>query len=99
MHLITENLVNLRALCAKYNVCKLYVFGSVLTSRFNDNSDIDLSVIFNDADIDDMFIHFFDFVEELQTLFKRKVDLVDETAISNKIFHQQLNATKKLIYG
>jgi hypothetical protein len=99
MHLITDNIEKLRALCAKYKVSKLYVFGSVLTARFNDKSDIDLSVIFNDSDIDDMFIHFFDFVDELQSLFQRKVDLVDETAISNHIFHQKLNATKQLIYG
>jgi predicted nucleotidyltransferase len=99
MHLITENIEELRALCAKYKVRKLYVFGSVLTARFDDNSDIDLSVIFNDADIDDMFIHFFDFVDELQALFNRKVDLVDETAISNHIFQQNLNATKQLLYG
>ena len=30
-------------LCKKYNVEKLYVFGSILTEKFNDNSDIDLS--------------------------------------------------------
>jgi predicted nucleotidyltransferase len=46
-----------------------------------------------------MFIHFFDFVDELQALFNRKVDLVDETAISNHIFQQNLNATKQLLYG
>ena len=99
MYLITENIDKLKALCNKYKVSKLYVFGSILTSRFNENSDVDLSVIFNDVEIDDMFIHFFDFVDELQNLFGRKVDLIDETAISNKIFRQNLNNTKQLIYG
>jgi predicted nucleotidyltransferase len=56
-------------------------------------------VVFNDAEIDDMFIHFFDFVDELQTLFNRKVDLIDESAITNQIFRRNLNNTKQLIYG
>jgi hypothetical protein len=99
MHLITDNIDKLRTLCGKYKVSKLYVFGSVLTNRFNDNSDLDLSVVFNDAEIDDMFIHFFDFVDELQTLFNRKVDLIDESAITNQIFRRNLNNTKQLIYG
>ena len=30
-------------LCKKYNVEKLYVFGSILTEKFNENSDIDFT--------------------------------------------------------
>ena len=32
----------------KYNVANAYVFGSVLTERINDNSDIDLLINFRD---------------------------------------------------
>lgn len=32
----------LAVLCRKHNVKHLYLFGSVLTSRFNENSDVDL---------------------------------------------------------
>ena len=35
-------------LCKKYNVEKLYVFGSILTEKFNDNSDIDFIVKFHE---------------------------------------------------
>lgn len=35
------------ALCKKYKVAKLWVFGSILTPRFNDDSDVDLSVDFD----------------------------------------------------
>jgi hypothetical protein len=99
MYLISENIEKLRTLCDKYKVNKLYVFGSVLTNRFNSESDVDFSVIFNEGDIDDMFVHFFDFVDDLQSLFNRKVDLVDETAITNQVFRQKLNSTKQLVYG
>ena len=41
-------------LCRKYNVRKLFAFGSVLTDQFNDESDIDLI-----ADFDKQAINIF----------------------------------------
>ena len=41
------NIDKIIALCKKYKVMKLWVFGSILTSRFNDDSDVDFSVIFD----------------------------------------------------
>ena len=99
MHLIDRNIQQIIALCKKYKVKRLYAFGSILTPKFNDQSDIDLAVDFNDQDIPDMFEHFFDFIYELETLLGRKVDLVDQSAIRNSYFQKELNSTKKLIYG
>lgn len=99
MNLIEMNIDKIIALCRKYKVAKLWVFGSILTPRFNDESDVDFSVVFHYDQIHDMFVTFFDFVEELQSLLGRNVDLVDETAVKNKYFRQELNNTKHLIYG
>ena len=99
MKLIEMNMDRIIALCQKYKVAKLWVFGSILTPRFNDRSDVDLSVIFHYDQIQDMFLTFFDFIDELQELLGRKVDLVDETAVKNTVFRQELNRTKRLIYG
>ena len=93
------NIDRIIALCKKYKVAKLWVFGSILTPRFNDQSDIDFSVVFHYDQIQDLFIPFFDFIEELQLVLGRKVDLVDETAIKNPYFRSELNNTKRLIYG
>lgn len=49
MKLIELNMEMITVLCRKYKVAKLGVFGSILTPRFNDESDIDFSVDF-DAD-------------------------------------------------
>ena len=87
------------ALCRKYKVAKLWVFGSILTPRFNDNSDIDFSVIFHYDQIEDLFVTFFDFIFDLEKLLGRKIDLVDETAVKNKYFKEELDSTKHLIYG
>ncbi|MDE6073533.1 MAG: nucleotidyltransferase domain-containing protein [Muribaculaceae bacterium] len=99
MKLIEMNMDKIIALCKKYKVAKLWVFGSILTSRFNDDSDVDFSVIFHYDQIHDLFEVFFDFIEELQLLLGRRIDLVDETAIKNKYFRNNLDSTKRLIYG
>ena len=99
MKLIELNMDKIIALCKKYKVAKLWVFGSILTPRFNDNSDVDFSVIFHYEQIQDLFLTFFDFIEELQILLGRKVDLVDETAVKNDYFRKELDKTKRLIYG
>lgn len=99
MYLITENLSRISDICRQYNVITLHAFGSILTSGFTNKSDIDLLVRFNDKEITDMFEHFFDFTYELENLLGRKVDLVDESTVTNSYFLQELNHTKKLIYG
>ena len=100
MHLINDNIQKLKALCKKYKVSKLYVFGSILTSRFNDDSDVDLLVNFTpEIDHNNYADNFLDFYHSLKMLFGREVDLVEETAIRNPFFKEELEETKHLIYG
>ena len=47
MHLIIDNLKCLIAQCRKHKVSKLYAFGSILISRFSDDSDVDILVAFS----------------------------------------------------
>ena len=99
MKLIELNMDKIIALCKKYKVAKLWVFGSILTPRFNDDIYVDFSVIFDYEQIQDMFLTFFDFIDDLQQLLGRKVDVVDETAVRNPYFRKELDRTKQLIYG
>ena len=99
MQIIEQNIDKIIALCRKHKVAKLWVFGSVLTPRFNENSDIDFSVIFHYEKIQDLFVTFFDFIEEMEHVLGRKVDLIDETAIKNLYFRKELDKTKLQIYG
>ena len=100
MHLITDNLQKIIALCKKYKVSALYVFGSILTPRFNDHSDVDFSATFN-HDPDPLVAgeNFMNFYMDLEALMGRRIDLVDEEFLRNKYFIQELNETKQLIYG
>ena len=52
MKLIEKNIDKIIALCRKYKVAKLWVFGSILTPRFDDESDVDLLVDFDEQHID-----------------------------------------------
>ena len=69
MKLIENNIQKIIDLCKKHKVHKLFVFGSILTNRFNDNSDIDLVVDFNKAEVSDYFDNYFDFKYALENLF------------------------------
>lgn len=101
MKLIELNMQRIMELCRRYKVKTLYVFGSILTSRFNDNSDVDLLVRFKKDEIplDDYADNFFDFQFALEDVFGRKVDLVCEDAIKNPYFRQEVESTKHYIYG
>ena len=102
MHLIEHNLQKIFELCKKYRVKRLFVFGSILTDRFNENSDVDFSVDFDrdsiNADKLDWADLFFGFLEELQNILKRKVDIVFEDYINNPYFCNELDRTKQLIW-
>lgn len=101
MKLIELNLQRIIDLCRKHRVKTLAVFGSILTDRFNDQSDVDLLVNFDIADHEkwDYVGNYFDFRDALERIFGRKVDLVVEKGLKNKYFIQNVNRTKQLIYG
>lgn len=101
MHLVEINLNKIIDLCQRFHVRKLWVFGSILTNRFNDKSDIDLCVDFDWEKISllDAADNFFNFQDALENLFGRRVDLTDDSAVRNPYFREELNEKRKLIYG
>lgn len=99
MELIENNITMIAALCKKHKVSKLFVFGSILTNRFNDDSDVDLVVSFNKAEVDDYFDNYFDFKYSLEELLGREVDLLEEQTIKNPYLKKNVEVTKTLIYG
>ena len=88
----------INALCANHKVRSLYAFGSVLTPNFNTNSDIDLIVDFKEIDVKDYADNYFDFKFSLQDILNRPVDLLEEQAIKNPYFKEELNKKKVIVY-
>lgn len=101
MKLIELNIRRIFELCKIYKVKSLYVFGSILTSRFNKDSDIDLLVKFKKdiIPLEEYADNYFDFQFALEDLFRRKVDLVCDDAIKNPCFREEVDSKKELIYG
>ena len=101
MKLIELNIQQIFELCRKHRVKTLSVFGSILTDRFNDDSDVDMLVDFEPIDHNkfDYVSNYFGLRNALETLFNRKVDLIEEKGLRNKFFIANVNRTKQLIYG
>ncbi len=99
MNLIESNIDNLRTLCKSHKVQRLFVFGSVLSDRFQKDSDIDLIVDFQGVELYDYADNYFDFKESLENLFKREVDLLEDKAIKNPYLRQSIDSSKVLVYG
>ncbi len=51
MTVIDEHINDINKLCSTYKVKQLFAFGSVLTEKFNNDSDIDLVVDFEPIDV------------------------------------------------
>ena len=100
MHLISANIEQIYALCRKYGVKTLCVFGSILTPRFNEESDVDFAATFYpEADPLVAGKKRFQFYMELEDLMGRKIDLVSEEYLKNPYFKTELEQTKQRIYG
>jgi predicted nucleotidyltransferase len=86
-------------LCEIHKVKSLYVFGSVLTDRFNKESDIDLLVNFSNIAVEEYADNYFALKFSLQDVLQRPVDLLVEKTIKNPYFRQSVNEERKLVYG
>ncbi|MEX2215252.1 MAG: nucleotidyltransferase domain-containing protein [Phycisphaeraceae bacterium] len=98
--LIEDKMERLRALCEKYRVARLDLFGSATTDEWNPiQSDLDFLVTFNPPPAEmGGFDQYMDFLLDLQRLFLRKVDLVEESAVKNKYFIAAVNQQRVSVY-
>ena len=87
------------ALCKKYGVRNLFAFGSVLTDTFSEKSDIDLIVDISSNDPITYAENYFELKFALEKLLNRKIDLLEEKALNNKYFIENISNSKYQIYG
>ena len=99
MNLLENHATAILNLCKVHKVKSLYAFGSVLTDKFNPESDIDLIVDFQQLDVLDYGDNYYDLKFSLEKIFKRSVDLLEEKAIKNPYFRKAITLKKQLIYG
>jgi predicted nucleotidyltransferase len=87
IELIEQHRAKLEELCCKYRVKTLEVFGSAADGTWDpDRSDLDFLVEFLPLEPGQHFATYFGLLDELRSLFRRKVDLVMPSAIRNPYF-------------
>lgn len=91
-------LTPIKQLCYQHKVSKLYAFGSILTDRFNQDSDVDFIVDFQPLDVFQYADNYYNLKFSLEDVLHRPVDLLEERAIKNPYFQQFVNNKRKLVY-
>jgi len=99
MVLVDTHIDDLKKLCTNFHVDKMYLFGSATNSTFNHKSDLDFLVRFKPIALYQYFDNYISFKENLEILFGREVDLLEEQALKNPILIRSINKSKELIYG
>jgi hypothetical protein len=87
----------LAELCRRWRIVEFSLFGSVLRDDFRPDSDVDVLVSF----APDAPWSLFDLVtlrEELESLFGRAVDVVEEKGLRNPFRRRAILAGRKVLY-
>jgi predicted nucleotidyltransferase len=96
IHLHREEL---RALCQRFHVRRLDLFGSAARGDFDpEHSDIDFLVEFERDTVLHAFDTYFGLKEGLEALFGRPVDLVEPGAVRNPYLKASIEGSRKPVF-
>ncbi len=96
--LIESKRSELKALCERYRVGRLALFGSALRDDSDSgHSDLDFSVEFQPMTPHEHAESYFDLLEELEDLFARRMSLVEIGAVRNPYFRREIEARQETL--
>lgn len=100
MHPILKTYKNsISEICKSLRIKRMYVFGSISKNTYNDESDIDLLISFeDDLSTEEYSENYFTLHHKLRELLKREVDIITERSLSNPYFIKKIENEKLLIY-
>lgn len=97
--LVAQHRAEIAALCRRYGVRRLDLFGSATGDRFDpEQSDLDFVADFADTDVPGYAFRYIDFAEALEALFDREVDVVTEGSIKRPRFRASIDAQRQRLY-
>ena len=97
--LVERHKEEIAALCRRYRVRKLELFGSAATGSFDDaTSDLDFVATFADTRTAGYADRYLAFADALEELFGRSVDVVTERSIRNPYFRRAVEAARQPVY-
>lgn len=98
IELIQRKRTDIAAICRKFGVCSLDVFGSAANGTFDEStSDVDFIVDFADRS-PGIANRYLDFAEALEHLLGRQVDVMFSGPITNPYLRQTVNASRENIF-
>lgn len=95
---LRDHIVEIGDICRQSDVKRLFAFGSIISNDFNNSSDVDLLISFNELDPVTYSDNYFKVHYRLEDLLKRKIDLITENSLHNPFFIESVNHSKQLIY-
>ncbi len=96
---LTRHLDEVAAICERYGVRRLELFGSAATGSFDPvTSDLDLVVDLGEYE-PDIATRYIELAFALEALFDRPVDLVTVRSLRSPSIVAEVNATKQLVYA
>jgi hypothetical protein len=96
----SDKLDAIAALCRKYGVVSMYLFGSAGGPDFEPGrSDVDLLVDFGSMDGYAKAHAYFDLLDELREVLGTEVDLVMVGAVKNRYIAAEIERTKQMLYA
>lgn len=94
-----EALAALPALCRRFGVARLDVFGSAVTGRFDPaRSDLDFLVSFDLSTAAGRRRDYYGLSEALRGLFGRPVDLLSEQSLENPFLRRRVTAERVALF-
>ncbi len=90
----------INSFCEKWKISELSLFGSSTTENFQESSDVDVLVSFEDVAKWTLFDHV-DMKNQLEEIFNRKVDFVTKKGLinsSNEIRKKSILDNSKRVY-
>lgn len=96
--LVADHKDDIIELCKKHGIVRIELFGSAATGKFNsETSDLDFIIDLGDYE-SGVAVRFFDFVNEMEQLFGRHVDLLTDRSITNPYLRMSVDRSRELIY-
>ena len=98
--LVEQYRSDIAALCRRFGVAKLDVFGSTVTGQFNPaKSDLDLLVTFEAMDGMSRADQYFGLLQVLEDLFQRHIDLMTHQSLRNPYLIRAANESIRSLYA
>ena len=100
IELLSDRINDIIALCKKHKVIAISVFGSAARNTMTEESDIDFLVHFSeDIDVLDYADNYFAFLEGLEQITGRKIDLLSVNSLRNPVLKEEINRSKIDLYA